>query len=353
MNFNRSRVTFQMLAILACGIIIMCVFSSPIVLTMDSDDNDSNNENYLVYGLQKSSSSSSFSSSKQTILLSQELNYNQSEQQKQQQIIQSNDNVVKLLADMVRDRLNDAVTTLEITSKEPSVEKVLYADNISKAYMGIPGNLDLAKRKVAQEILSKNKDFGSVYFTMPNGDVYIGEPYSDQKQLPRLNYADRDWYKGVTATNNTYTSSVFISASIHAPATATAVPVYANEENNNNSTTSAIRVSGYWVGIVDLSSVKESINKLYLDNNERIVIVDHNATAIVDSNDRSKNDQKLKSFARLEGVKNALNGSAGSNVEIINGTKTFAIYHPIKVGSVNWAAILMSNNTNKFHLQKK
>jgi hypothetical protein len=181
-----------MLAILACGIIIMCVFSSPIVLTMDSNDNDSNNENYLVYGLQKSSSSSSFSSSKQTILLSQELNHNQSEQQKQQQIIQSNDNVVKLLADMVRDRLNDAVTTLEITSKEPSVEKVLYADNISKAYMGIPGNLDLAKRKVAQEILSKNKDFGSVYFTMPNGDVYIGEPYSDQKQLPRLNYADRD-----------------------------------------------------------------------------------------------------------------------------------------------------------------
>jgi len=351
MNFNRSRVTFQMLAILACGIIIiMCVFRSPIVLTMDSEDNDSNNENYLVYGLQKSSSSSSsFSSSKQTTSLSQELNLNQSKQQKQQQIIQSNDNIVKLLADMVRDRLNDAVTILEITSKEPSVKKVLYADNISKAYMGIAGNLDLAKRKVAQEILSKNKDFGSVYFTMPNGDVYIGEPYSDQKQLPRLNYADRDWYKGVTATNDTYTSSVFMSASIHAPATATAVPVYANEENNKNSTTSAIRVSGYWVGIIDLSSVKESINKLYIDNNERIVIVDHNATAIVDSNDRSKNDQKLKSFAHLESVKNALNGSPGSNVEIINGTKTFAIYHPIKVGSVNWAAILMSNYTNEFH----
>jgi hypothetical protein len=177
------------------------------------------------------------------------------------------------------------------------------------------------------------------------GDVYIGEPYSDQKQLPGLNYADRDWYKGVTATNNTYTSSVFMSASIHAPATA--VRVYANEENNNNNTTSAVRVSGYWVGIVDLSSIKESINKLYLVNNERLVIVDHNGTAIVDSDNRSKNDQKLKSFTHIESVKNALNGSAGSNVEIINGTKTFAIYHPIKVGSVNWAAILMSNHTNE------
>jgi hypothetical protein len=61
-----------MLAILACGIIIMCVFRSQIVLTMDNEDNDSN-ENYLVYGLQKSSSSSSFSSSKLITSLSQEL----------------------------------------------------------------------------------------------------------------------------------------------------------------------------------------------------------------------------------------------------------------------------------------
>src|SRR5574341_796208 len=79
------------------------------------------------------------------------------------------DSIVKLLADMVRDKLNDAVTILEITGKEPSVQEVHFAENISTAHMGIPGNLDSAKRKIAQEILSKNKDFGSVYFTLPNG----------------------------------------------------------------------------------------------------------------------------------------------------------------------------------------
>ena len=42
---------------------------------------------------------------------------------------------------------------------------------------------------------------------MPNGNIYMGEPYSHQKQLPRLNYVDRDWYKGVTALNNTYISA--------------------------------------------------------------------------------------------------------------------------------------------------
>ncbi len=69
--------------------------------------------------------------------------------------------------------------------------------------MGILENLDSEKRNAAKEILGHNKDFGSIYFTMPNGDVYIGEPFYHQKQIPRLNFADRDWYKGVTSTNNT------------------------------------------------------------------------------------------------------------------------------------------------------
>ncbi len=159
----------------------------------------------------------------------------QVQQPPQQTIIQNKENIVKLLADMTKQRLDDAKTILEITSKDPTVKNVSYANKINKSYMGIPENLDTAKRKVAQEILHDNKDFGSIYFTMPNGDVYIGEPYSDQKQLPRLNFADREWYKGITSANNNhkaYTSSVFISASIHLPATAIAVPVYTTGDND-------------------------------------------------------------------------------------------------------------------------
>ena len=31
-------------------------------------------------------------------------------------------------------------------------------------------------------VVSKDRDFGSVYFMMPNGNIYIGEPFSNQKQ---------------------------------------------------------------------------------------------------------------------------------------------------------------------------
>jgi len=125
---------------------------------------------------------------------------------------------------------------------------------------------------------------------MPNGNIYIGEPFSNRKQSPRLNYADRDWYKGVTALNNTYISSIFVSASIHAPATAIVVPIYntggtVNGSNNNNNIGSSVKspLSGYWVGILDLRSVDEILKKLNFAQNEHILVVDDNGTVIVDS----------------------------------------------------------------------
>ena len=261
--------------------------------------------------------------------------------------------MVKLLADMVENRLHGAFVLLEITSVDPVVQKTPFAYSISKVYMGIPGNLDLQKRRIAQDILSKDRDFGSVYFTMPNGNIYIGEPFSNQKQLPRLNYADRDWYKGVTALNNTYIISVFVSASIHAPATVIAVPVYntgaaVGGSNNNSNTGSAIRspLSGYWVGVLDLRSIDEILKKLNFAQNERILVVDDNGTAIVDSygnNIQNRNTttiMAIKPLLQMKEFKNILNGNVTSRIEIINGIKTFVMYEPFKVGTHRWGIIL-------------
>ncbi len=220
--------------------------------------------------------------------------------------------------------------------------------------MGIPGNLDLPKRKIAQDILSKDRDFGSIYFTMPNGNIYIGEPFSNQKQLPRLNYADRDWYKGVTALNNTYISSVFVSASIHAPATAIAVPVYntgtavRGSNNNNNTLGSTIisHLSGYWVGVLDLRSIDEILKKLNFAQNERVLVVDDNGTAIVDSYDNNIQNKNtttitgIKPIVQMKDFKNILNGNVASRIEVINGIKMFVMYEPFKVSTHRWGIIL-------------
>jgi len=261
-------------------------------------------------------------------------------------------NVVKLLADMVSNRLHDAVNLLEITSKDPIIQNVTFTNFITKKYMGIPANMDIQKRRIAQDILARDKDIRNIYFLTPNADVYFGEPFSYQQQLPKLNYADRDWYKGVTATNSTYMSSVFMSASIHAPAIAIAIPVYILQDNNNTSKTSNKVISGYWVGVLDLPTIQGSIKDLNLTNDERIVVVDHNGTAIVNyspsssaanNNNNNISSAKLQDFSYLNSVKAIRNGNAGSTFETVNGTKILSIYQPIQLGNRFWGVVLMTS----------
>jgi cache domain-containing protein len=260
-------------------------------------------------------------------------------------------NVVKLLADMVSNRLHDAVNLLEITSKDPIIRNGTFANFITKKYMGIPTNIDMQKRRIAQDILARDKDIRNIYFLTPNADIYFGEPFSYQQQLPKLNYADRDWYRGVIATNSTYMSSVFMSASIHAPAIAIATPVYALQDNNNKTTnikTTNKVISGYWVGILDLPSIQESIKNLNLANNERIVVVDHNGTAIVNYspsavNQNNLSSTKLENFGYLNSIKAVRNGNAGSTFETVNDTKILSAYQPIQLGNRFWGVVLMKS----------
>ena len=111
----------------------------------------------------------------------------------------------------------------------------------------------------------------------------MGEPYRDQKQLPRINFADREWYKGVVKNNQTYISSIFLSASINAPAIAIAIPVYSHNSDLNSKAGSS-SLSGYWVGIVNLRSLEDLFESLSLNYKDRFILIDHNGTELLDTN---------------------------------------------------------------------
>lgn len=274
--------------------------------------------------------------------------------------IQNNNNstvLLQLLANRFENRINEAASLLELTSKLPQVRNTQHVSSISEEFMGIPENLDLEKRKIAQYILKQDKNIDSIFFLTPKGDIYIGEPFSDQQQLPRLNFADRDWYKGVTILHDTYISAVFLSAAIHIPAVAIAVPVYADNTGNDDDASISSPILGYWVGIVNLNKVKEDIATTTLDfvssnSSQTSLIVDHNGTQVLGiknsdahynspSSSSSPKNQELKSFANLESVKNALNGKSGSTVEVIDSSKATIYYYPVKVPHHTWAALLI------------
>jgi hypothetical protein len=94
--------------------------------------------------------------------------------------------VLQLLANILETRINGTAALLELTSKLSEVTNVQHVSSITEESMGISQNLDSEKRKVAQYILEQSKDIASIFFLTPIGDIYIGEPFSDQKQLPKL-----------------------------------------------------------------------------------------------------------------------------------------------------------------------
>jgi hypothetical protein len=111
-------------------------------------------------------------------------------------------------------KLDKAAAILEATSRRPEVKKLPYSSILYKTLKtlhGIPQDADMAKRKVAQDILSRYKDFLSIAFLMPNGDVYMIEPYPRQINLTTPNLSFRDYFTGAIKTGQTYISDVIVS----------------------------------------------------------------------------------------------------------------------------------------------
>jgi hypothetical protein len=239
---------------------------------------------------------------------------------------------VRVLADELETRINKSGEILEITSKLPQVSSTPFASSISPELHGIPEDADMPKRKVAQDILDTDKDFQVIVFLMPNGDVYLVEPYSRQENLTANNVAFRDYYRGVVETRNTYLGNVIISASSGRPQTNIAVPVF----SENNGT-----LIGVWAGGLNLTNFSKSLQSLNLTNNERVVYVDQQGQKIADSNNQSllRPNSLNESFADLQSFKNAVNGESGTLIESINGTKMLVSYHPVKVFSTVWAVL--------------
>src|SRR5215207_1943818 len=249
--------------------------------------------------------------------------------------------IVKLLADNLENRINKSAAILEITGELPQVKNVSYANSISSELHGIPKDLDIAKRKVAQDILASDKDLQLIFFLMPNGDMYIEEPYSRQQNLTGNNFAFRDYYKGAVSTGDTYLGNIVISASSGLPQSNIAVPLYHSASNNNGNKSNSLL--GVWSGGLNLTVFSETLQSLNLTNGERIVYVDQHGLKVADSNKQSFKTNQNESFANLQAFNNVLQEQKpGSAIEMINGIRMLVFYEPVQFHSTTWAVLLLS-----------
>jgi len=229
----------------------------------------------------------------------------------------------------IENKVDGYVFAMQSSSSLPAVKSTKYVESISTAQMGIPENADTDKREVAKQLLSQHPEIASIFFLTPSGDLYLGEPYDQQKQLPRLNYADRDWYGGVHSTNKPYVSLVFMSAAIHRPAIAVAVPVSAEDQ-----------VVGYWVAIVGVDEIGNNLKQSGIAQGSRVLLVDHNGTDIADTSATTPLSE-IKSYAKLQSVQRALSGESGTVIEQIDDINMKATFAPVTADPNTWALVVI------------
>lgn len=202
-------------------------------------------------------------------------------------------------------------------------------------FHGLPQRTDIQKRDIANNIIASNSDLYEIFFMMPNGDMYLLEPYSIQQILTVNNYAFRDYFQGVIKTNDTYLGNVIVTTAASGNREAViAVPVYSLKDNST--------IAGVWAGGLDFKILDKDIQLLKLPLGERVIYTGYKGQKVADSD---INKSKIpESFADLNSFKNAINGESGSTIDRIGNTKMMVTYQPINAFHNTWVVLLMQSN---------
>ena len=237
-------------------------------------------------------------------------------------------NRVILLAKNIESQLDSAANIIEASKNLPVVKNTNYSSFISEEYKGIPGDVDIKKRKAAQDILKQYQVFEVITFHMPNGDFYLMEPYSDQLNLTRLNFADRDWYLGVINTGKLYLSEVYESTTTKRNVAAIRTPIFDGD-----------KLIGIWGGNLKLEFLKDLINDLILEKNLQIMYYDQYGKIILDTN--TENNPIIPPGI----ISKAISGKK----DIVILDDLVVAFSPISLGSVNWALLVIQPYDDAFY----
>lgn len=249
--------------------------------------------------------------------------------QKSNAVSRFSNNVI-LSVKNIETQIKSDINVIEVTRNLPIVKNTEYSNYISEEYKGIPNIYDLKKRELATQILKTYPEFEFITFHMPNGDFYIMEPYSDQLNVTRLNFADRDWYKGVMDTKSTYVSDVYNSTTLKRNVVAIRTPVYDD----------ANTLIGIWGGSLKLQFLQDTISNLISEKNLQVVFYDQYKKKILDTSTTQDYDESFFNSY----IDYAISGQKNTILEhglIIS-------YSPIRVGSVNWGMIMVQPQQDLF-----
>lgn len=247
---------------------------------------------------------------------------------KTNEIVDQKINRLDSIAVRVEKEILDLQSVLEVSSHLPQIQDTSFANSIERDLHGIPRDTDIAKRNIANNILANNPNVATVFFTLPNGDMYMAQPYYVQENLKDHNFAFRDWYKGVTETHESYLSEIFVAQGANERTLAITTPVYSGKN-----------YVGIFGALLDVTHITNQFQRFNLEKNERLIVLDHHRNTIYDSQNPDNIDQVTR-FSDTQ-ILNALDSRSLSNTVRINGVESLILSHPIYASSNNWSVIFI------------
>ncbi|MGD1834743.1 MAG: cache domain-containing protein [Nitrososphaeraceae archaeon] len=261
-------------------------------------------------------------------------------------IIQNNNNlslddydsfITYLISKNLETKIEKVSAILDIVSKIPEIGNKPYSSLLNKTisiYNGLPQDIEVEKRNILKNILEKYSDFSVISLLMPNGDVYLQEPFFLQENLTKTNFSFRDYYKGAIESKNIFMDDVIISASSGLPITVIAVPVYSDSN----------KLSGLVLGILNFENLNKFLQSINISTSQRILFLDHSGRIIADSLNNTSITGDISSFSNLQSFKNAILGGSGKLVESIGNTEVAIYYHPVKAIQNTWVVLSMKSH---------
>ncbi|MDE1829280.1 MAG: sensor histidine kinase [Thaumarchaeota archaeon] len=244
--------------------------------------------------------------------------------------------LINQLADRMGLRISEAITILQIASKNDHMTNPVNASSVNANLHGIPENVDTERRKIMHDIFETDNQFQNLLFVLPNGDVYINEPFVFQKNMTTSNFAFRDWYTGAMSSHSVYVSQVVVSKSSGKPNVVIAVPV--SSENGS--------FLGLLTGSFSLDKFQKEVENSKLYSLERIIVVDNTGAIVADSEGTSTT---IRHLTGDDVFQKAIAGENGTVSNMVNGTNIFTAYAPMSVGQTRWAIISIQPYNDAFH----
>ena len=247
-------------------------------------------------------------------------------------VLASKGTLANILSNNLVNYLNESASIIKVTSMIPDVSNAKFANKINSSLHGIADSDDVKKRQIADNILQHSDTLEAITFLMPNGDMYMEEPYNRQLDLSRNNFAFRDYYQGAIETKQAFLGDAILSSSTGEKVALISVPIYSQKNQS---------LLGIWSGVLNLSKFYHKLQSLNLPDDVRVVYADGNGQKIGDSNSLLSN--KSESFAELNSFKNGKSGKTGNGSETINGARFLVSYAPVSILSKTWVIMVMTN----------